>query len=128
MHAYICRVHIREQLEQLSGEVLSAGQKKTMAAVDTSMKEAHAFSRMEEDHGITMKIRGATMVTIFIFLLNAELFHLQEGKTIHTEYPGKTHMQDGLWSLEPGHHILIVSGIRVSIHHPGRFQRVVKTH
>lgn len=67
-----------------------------MAVGATNMKEVHAFSQMEEGHEVTMKIREATMVMAFIFLLNAELVHLQGGRTILTEYPGKTHTQDGL--------------------------------
>lgn len=73
------RVLIHGQEEQLRGEARLAGQKMTMAAVGTSTKEVRAFSRMEEAHETTTKIRGATTVTTFISPLIAELLHLQGG-------------------------------------------------
>ncbi|TKS90694.1 Periphilin-1 [Collichthys lucidus] len=51
-----------------------------VAAVGTmDMKEVRAFSRMEEAHEITMKIRGAIITTVFISPLNGELVHLRGG-------------------------------------------------
>lgn len=105
-----------------------AGQRTTTVAVGMSTKEVHAFSQMEEAHEVTMKTRGATIVTAFISLLNAELFHLQGGRTILTEDPGKTHTQDGLWSLAPVRHLLIVYETRASTQRPDHSQRAGKTH
>lgn len=73
------RVRIHGQLEQWRGGAPLAGQRTTTVAVGMSTKEVHAFSQMEEAHEVTMKTRGATIVTAFISLLNAELFHLQGG-------------------------------------------------
>lgn len=76
------RVHTHGQLVPWKGGAPSTGQRTTTTAAGTNTKEVRAFSRMEEAHEITMKIRGPTMVvvvTTFISLLNAELFHLQGG-------------------------------------------------
>lgn len=98
-----------------------------MAAVAMITKEVPAFTQMEADPEVTMKIRGVTMEMVLISLLNVEPFHLQGGRTILTEYPGRIHMQGDLWSLVPVHHLLIVCEARASIQHPERSQRVVKT-
>ncbi|TMS03037.1 hypothetical protein E3U43_021017 [Larimichthys crocea] len=61
-------VHTHGHLDQWRGGALLAGQRMTIvAAVGTmDMKEVRAFSRMEEAHEITMKIRGAIITTVFI--------------------------------------------------------------
>lgn len=75
------RVHTHGRLDQWRGGALLAGQRMTIvAAVGTmDMKEVRAFSRMEEAHEITMKIRGAIITTVFISPLNGELVHLRGG-------------------------------------------------
>lgn len=75
----VYRVHIHGQLEGLSDEAPLGGQKKTTAVVAMIMKEVPAFTQMEADPGVTMKIRGVTMEMALISLLNAEPFHLQGG-------------------------------------------------
>lgn len=112
----------------MSDEAPLGGQKMTTAVVAMIMKEVPAFTQMEVDPGVTMKIRGVTMEMALISLLNAEPFHLQGGRTILTEYPGMTPTQRGLWSLVPVHHLLIALEAKASTQHPERSQRVEKTH
>ena len=77
---YNHRVHTHGELVHRRGEARLAGQRTTTAvAAGMNTKEVRAFSRMEEAHEIIMKTRGATMATVSISLLNAELVHLQGG-------------------------------------------------
>lgn len=126
------RVLTHGQLGQRREGALLAGRRMTTAVAGTNTKEVHAFFQMEEAHEIIMKIRGATMGTTFISLLNADLFHLQGGRTTLTEGPGRTRMQDGLWSLAPVRRrrrlLLTTCETRASTQRPDHSQRAEKTH
>lgn len=79
-NVHMDRVHTHGELVHRRGEARLAGQRTTTAvAAGTNTKEVHAFSQTEEAHEIIMKTRGATMATVSISLLNAELVHLQGG-------------------------------------------------
>ena len=79
-NVHMDRVHTHGELVHRRGEARLAGQRTTTAvAAGTNTKEVRAFSQMEEAHEIIMKTRGATMATVSISLLNAELVHLQGG-------------------------------------------------
>lgn len=109
-----------------------AGRRRTMAVAGTNTKEVHAFFQMEEANEIIMKSRGATMGTTFTSLLNAELLHLQGGRTTLTGGPGRTRTQDGLWSLarerRRRHRLLTTCETRASTQQPDHSRRAGKTH